>query len=123
MLIERHLLPCPESEFREKLAGYLKALEAHKTTVGKPAPFPEFEIFRAIAESGGKLAIVDNEGETPEPTEPLDYKALRLLAYRERGATETACIEAIIEYMAGRPEKMNALAEIRDSVKRDFPKT
>lgn len=123
MLINRKQLPCPEVEFRAKLADYIKAREAHKETVGEPAPFPEFEIFRNIAASGGKFAIVDEEGETPEPTEPLDYKALRLLAYRERGATETACIEAIIEYMAGRPEKMNALAEIRDSVKRDFPKS
>lgn len=122
MLIHKHQLPCTEQEFRTKLADYLAAREAHANTVGQPAPFPEFEIFRAIAESGGELAIVDNEGENPEPTKPLDYKALRLLAYRQRGATETACLEAIIEYMTGRPEKMNALAEIRDSVKRDFPK-
>lgn len=122
MLINRKQLPCDEADFREKLAAYLSEREAHKSTVGVPAPFPEFEIFRAIAESGGELAIVDNEGENPEPTKPLDYKALRLLAYRERGATETACIEAIIEYMAGRPEKMNELALIRDGVKRDFPK-
>lgn len=51
-----------------------------------------------------------------------DYRQLRLEAYRARGANETACIEAIIEAMGGRPEKMNALAVIRDSVHRDFPK-
>lgn len=53
---------------------------------------------------------------------PVDYRKQRLEAYRQRGATETACIEAIIEHMGGRPEKMIQLAAIRDSVKRDFPK-
>jgi hypothetical protein len=122
MLLQKTQLPCPEPEFREKLSDYLAAREAHKLTVGMPAPLPEFEVFRTIADKGGEFAVVENEGEAPEPSEPRDYRALRLLAYRQRGATETACIEAIIEYMAGRPEKMNELAQIRDGVKRDFPK-
>lgn len=73
--------------------------------------------------------VVDAVGGEPTEAEveahlnpPIDYRQLRLEAYRARGATETACIEAIIEYMGGKPEKMNALAAIRDSVKQDFPK-
>lgn len=54
-------LPCEETIFLEKLAQYRSEREAHKLTVGIPAPFPEYEIMRVIVDAGGPLEIVRDE--------------------------------------------------------------
>lgn len=50
-------LPCDEATFLLKLAAYRAEREAHKLTVGVPAPFPEYEIMRVIVDSGEPLVI------------------------------------------------------------------
>lgn len=73
MEIERERLPVQESELRASLERYLAELEAHRTSVGQPAPWPEFEILRAIAESGGELVVID----PPPPPPPTDEEIYR----------------------------------------------
>lgn len=51
-------LPCEETEFLVKLEQYRVAREAHKMSMGVPAPFPEFEIMRVIVDRGQPLTIV-----------------------------------------------------------------
>lgn len=57
MRLHRRQLPCPKPQFLTKLAQYQAAREAHKSTVGVAAPFPEFEILRTIYERGGSVTI------------------------------------------------------------------
>lgn len=54
-------LPCPEQEFLTKLDAYKAARAAHRLTVGVPAPFPEYEIFRVIVDQGGVLELQYDE--------------------------------------------------------------
>lgn len=54
-------LPCAELDFLSKLAAYKAEREAHALTVGVPAPFPEYEIFRTIVDRGGELIIERDE--------------------------------------------------------------
>lgn len=83
MLLHRNQLPCDESEFRKKLAAYIAEREAHKTTVGVPAPFPEFEILRDIADAGGALEIQDDPPQ-PEPVEPPEPTPVQIIEGIER---------------------------------------
>lgn len=52
-------LPASETDVRAALARYQAALEAHRTTEGLAAPWPEFEILRTINEAGGEFIVVD----------------------------------------------------------------
>lgn len=58
MQIQRRNLPCDKATFLQKLNAYVAAMQAHASTEGVPAPFPEFEIFRTIFESGETLEIL-----------------------------------------------------------------
>jgi hypothetical protein len=80
MLVNKSQLPCPEPEFRAKLAEYLAAREAHSRTIDVPAPFPEFEIFRTIAEQGGDLIVVDNEDDGPPVADNLPEPVKTILS-------------------------------------------
>ena len=57
MNLHRRQLPCDKARFLDLLAAYSAAREAHKRTVGVPAPFPDFEILRTIVDQGGALTI------------------------------------------------------------------
>lgn len=115
-------LPCAEQEFRQKFTEYLQAREAHKETVGVPAPMPEYEVFRTIADVGAELEIYeDPKPEVPEPTPPT-YADLRRDEYNRRGATIEALTVALFEHVGGHSEGLVALAKIRDEVKAKFPK-
>ena len=62
MKLHASALPCPEAEFLQKLDAYRASRDAHKLTVGVPAPFPEFEILRTIVDQGvDNLVIVRDE--------------------------------------------------------------
>lgn len=54
-------LPCEESAFLSKLEEYRRARDAHRITVGVPAPFPEYEIMRVIVDRDEPLEIVRDE--------------------------------------------------------------
>lgn len=57
-------LPAPEAEIRRALAVYLQQLEAHKATLGEPAPWPEYDIIFSIVKAGGKFIVVDEKLKT-----------------------------------------------------------
>ena len=54
-------LPCAEAEFLAKFEAYKAEREAHKLTVGVPAPFPEYEIYRTAFERGEDFEIIRDE--------------------------------------------------------------
>lgn len=58
LTIHEFQLPAPEADVRAALAAYKAALEAHSTTVGVPAPFPEYEVLRAILATGGDFTVI-----------------------------------------------------------------
>lgn len=57
MKLHASQLPCPEPEFLQKLEAYKAERDAHALTVGVPAPWPEYEIFRTIVDQGGEIVI------------------------------------------------------------------
>ena len=61
MQINAAQLPCDEATFLAKFAEYRAARDAHRLTVGVPAPFPEYEIFRVLYERGEAPEIVRDE--------------------------------------------------------------
>lgn len=79
MKIHVKQLPCPEVEFRAKLAAYINAREAHKETEGEPAPIPEFEILRTIADSGMILEVFDGDEPLPDNNTPAPVRAILAL--------------------------------------------
>lgn len=48
MILHRRQLPCPKALFLSKLAAYNAAMIAHAATVGIPAPFPDYDVFRGL---------------------------------------------------------------------------
>jgi hypothetical protein len=58
MKLHRRQLPCLKAPFLASLENYRAAMVAHAKTEGVPAPFPDFEIMRAVYESGAPLEIV-----------------------------------------------------------------
>lgn len=56
--IEAGHLPCAEATLRAALQQYKDALEAHKNTVGVPAPWPDYEILRDIVANGGDFEVI-----------------------------------------------------------------
>ena len=59
--LHRSQLPDNEAQVRLSLTRYLRELEAHKKTVGVPAPWPDFEILRTIVAGGGEFLVVEDE--------------------------------------------------------------
>lgn len=57
MKLHTSQLPCDEATFLLKFAAYKAEREAHALTVGVPAPWPEYEIFRTIVDQGGEVVI------------------------------------------------------------------
>lgn len=58
--IDASQLPCEEGLFLLKLAAYRQAREDHKTTIGVPAPLPEYDLLRTIVDRGQEVEIVHN---------------------------------------------------------------
>jgi hypothetical protein len=82
MKIEIASLPVAVADFHVGLTNYLLARVAHRLTEGQPAPFPDYEIYRMIAErieNGEKLEIVDTRDPVilnpPMPPTPADIAA------------------------------------------------
>ena len=67
-------LPCPEAEFLQALADYRAAREAHKSTVGVPSPFPQFEILRTVVDRGEEVEI--ERDQLQEEAEKVNRDAL-----------------------------------------------
>lgn len=51
-----------------------------------------------------------------------DYATRRREEYNRRGVTFEAIMEAVIEYLGNRPQKLQALMVIRDQVRSEIPK-
>lgn len=60
MRLHVNQLPCERTLFESRLAEYRSARTEHALTVGVPAPFPIYEIFRVIADHGGTVVIYDD---------------------------------------------------------------
>jgi len=56
--IPSDLLPCGEAQLRAALVDYQAALEAHKSTIDVPAPWPQHEILRDIVAAGGEFQVI-----------------------------------------------------------------
>ncbi len=67
LVIKRERLVVTEAEFAAQFDQYAAAVEAHKRTVGVPAPLPEHEVFRDILARGGEYTIEDEEGVSVDP--------------------------------------------------------
>jgi len=61
MKIPASTLPVSEELFRQKLAEYSTARDAHAFTKNVPAPLPEFEVFREIYEKKKVLEVIPDE--------------------------------------------------------------
>lgn len=65
--IYRSQLPKSEAEVRADLAAWIAEVEAHKDTVGVPAPFPEYELLRHLVPG---FVVLEDEDPEPEVDEP-----------------------------------------------------
>jgi len=73
--IYKSQLPKPEAEIRADLSAWLAAKEAHKQTVGVPAPFPEYELLNYL--SNDFVVVDDNEVKPEEPKTLEELKQLK----------------------------------------------
>lgn len=106
-------LPCPRAEFEAKLAAYLAEREAHKSTVGVPAPFPEFEIMRAIADQGGACEIYDD----PPPAEPTPEERTAAELASKREAALRSLDDARLVAAAADPDAPQAVKDYAEAIK------
>ena len=126
MKIHVSQLPCPEAEFLAKLADYRAAVAAHRTSIGKPAPFPEYEAFRALVDSDPEI----ERDPAPTPRE-LAIRALvekrkaeallqenRLLA---AASLEPDAPAELVAYVASEPELSALAMEEAAKVTGDIP--
>jgi hypothetical protein len=63
--IEVGALPCTEEELRAAVLAYVAAVEAHKTSVGQPAPWPQYDIVLEIVARGGDFVVVHPQPDAP----------------------------------------------------------
>lgn len=73
--IYKSQLPKPEAEVRADLTTWLAAKEAHKQTVGVPAPFPEYELLNYL--SSDFVVFEDDEVKPEEPKTLEELKQLK----------------------------------------------
>lgn len=66
--IYRSQLPKSEAEVRADLAAWIAEVEAHKSTVGVPAPFPEYELLRHLVP--GFVVLEDEDYAPPSEVSP-----------------------------------------------------
>lgn len=78
MKINEKQFPYAEEKFIADLAAYRAARDAHKLTVGVPAPFPPHEIMRVIVDSGEPLVIERDPKPVPFTPTPSQAKAMNL---------------------------------------------
>lgn len=77
-------LPCSLPEFHAKLLAYMLDRVAHRLKENTPAPFPEFELLRAVAE---KIEAGESfEVEFDPPLAPDQTATIAALAKKEYDA-------------------------------------
>jgi len=69
MILNLSQLPVDQTIFLAKFAAYTQAMRDHALTVGVPAPFPEYDVFRIAWERGEGIAVHDDTP-PPPPTPP-----------------------------------------------------
>lgn len=90
LTLQHYQLPCPEADLRAALQRYVDAREAHKSTVGEPAPWPEHDIIFDILRHGGEFTVV-----YPPPPSPREV-AMAALAERRKQEAEAAENEMLV---------------------------
>lgn len=80
--IYRSQLPKSEAEVRADLAAWIAEVEAHKGTVGVPAPFPEYELLRHL--TADFVVLEDHEYMSPEMPEPSEETTTQKIARLKR---------------------------------------
>ena len=101
--IPRSQLPAPEAVLRDALAKYVAELEAHKLTIGEPAPWPEFELLRELAQECEDFeVVVDDNGTAADvpltPPRSSDTARAELLAHL--ATTPPGTLPGLREYVA-----------------------
>jgi hypothetical protein len=116
--INEELLPVDEATLRASLASYHAALEAHKTTEGVPAPWPEYEILREIVAAGGEFEVIP--APLPPEATPEELEAFALAQKREAAlkALDDARLDAaMLDPLA--PQEVKDYAAALDASKTD----
>ena len=102
MRLHEKQLPCPKDEFLSKLSAYTAEREAHKLTVGVPAPFPEYEILRVLYEHGGDVEVYSDPEPEPLPVDPpREPTALEKITSLERTEGQGVYVRGVREFMLG----------------------
>jgi len=110
--IRRSQLPAPAAVLRAALAKYHGQMEAHRETVGVPAPWPDFEMVRELARDREDFEVVDDEAPDPETlTAQQEAARSREEARREREEARPAREEARRERDESRRETEDARRE------------
>ena len=68
-IIYKSQLPKPEAEVRADLNNWILQKEAHKQTVGIPAPFPEYELLNILSVD---FVVVNDNEELPEESKTIE---------------------------------------------------
>lgn len=72
------------------------------------------------AQRAGILKVY--EAHDPDTDSTVTYADRRREEYNRRGVTMEAIMEGVIEYLGNRPQKLQALMQIRDEVRAEIPK-
>jgi len=122
-IIYKSQLPKPEAEVRADLNAWLAAKEAHKQTVGVPAPFPEYELLNYLESD---FIVLDDNEPVPETPEQIADRE-RTLVLKELERIDIESIRSIREYIASKPDAPQILKDkeakaIAEREKLDKPK-
>lgn len=93
MQILREQLPCQEDQFRAAAERYRAALAEHAQSVGQPAPWPEYEELRVVAQHGFQFEVVDPAPPPPPPQQfvtRLEVQEAKRGVLRQRIASQEA---------------------------------
>lgn len=77
------------ADLQAAVVAYKAALETHKTTVGQPAPWPQYDVLRFLVNLDSTQWILESEliPDAPAPEE-VTYRDLRAVAYRDQLGTD-----------------------------------
>lgn len=101
-IIPRQNLPVAEAEFRSGLDAYRAAVEAHKSTVGEPAPWPAYDIFRELLTEDFVVSDApDVDPAPPGPNAVIDtqIKAIEVRELAPRFSRESTLASIVKDHL------------------------
>jgi hypothetical protein len=111
--IYKSQLPKTEADVRADLNKWRNQLANHALTVGKPAPFPDYELLRFLED--GFVVIEEDESQQNEPETPEQIKEARIQELKQM-LKDTDYV-ALADYDKSKPEVLEQRKAWREEIR------